>query len=53
MTRHTQQTSRFWATCLAFVLSVSLLTQDTFAQEAPPTFTPDGSSPLMRVEFLL
>jgi len=40
MTRHTQQKSRLWATCLAVVLSFALCAQSTFAQ-APPAYTPE------------
>jgi len=40
MTRHTQQRSRWWATCLAVVLSFALCAQSAFAQ-APPAYTPE------------
>jgi len=40
MTRHSQQKSRLWASCLAVVLSFALCAQSTFAQ-APPAYTPE------------
>jgi len=41
MTRYKHERPSLWATCLAFMLSFALLAQYSFAQEAPPAYTPE------------
>ena len=41
MTRYKQERPRPWAICLAFVLSFALLMQYSYAQEAPPAYSPE------------